>query len=331
MRYRKNISRLLLLLCLCIHFTACGGDSLPTMPSGNNSPGSTGDKPSAASAGKSDEPAASREKGAWDNTPKVLIPEASGTDIKDCDVATVDYSHASDGYVMITYTGSNAKVKLQLTGPDANTYTYNLHGPYEVFPLTSGSGSYSIGIFENVEGTKYAPALTCEINADITNEFGPYLYPNQYVNFKDTSLPISQGEDLAYSCNTDLEVVEAVYNYIIGNFSYDYPKSETVQSGYLPDVDEIFTTQIGICFDYAAVTATMLRSQGIPTRLEVGYIGDVYHAWISTYIQNVGWVNGIIEFDGINWKLMDPTFASTSNSPKKFIAEDQDYLTKYVY
>lgn len=44
----------------------------------------------------------------------------------------------------------------------------------------------------------------------------------------------------------------------------------------------------------------MLRSQRIPTRLEVGYMGDVYHAWISIYTKETGWVNGIIEFDGKN-------------------------------
>ena len=104
-----------------------------------------------------------------------------------------------------------------------------------------------------------------------------------------------------------------------------------MQSGYLPDVDEVFEAQTGICFDYAAIMATMLRSQRIPTRLEVGYAGDVYHAWISTYIEEQGWVNGIIQFDGKNWELMDPTFASTSSKPKDFITNTDEYITKFVY
>ena len=37
-----------------------------------------------------------------------------------------------------------------------------------------------------------------------------------------------------------------------------------VKSGYLPDVDKVFTENTGICFDYAAVMATMLRTQAIP-------------------------------------------------------------------
>ena len=96
-------------------------------------------------------------------------------------------------------------------------------------------------------------------------------------------------------------------------------------------VDEILEKKTGICFDYASVMATMLRTQNIPTRLEVGYMLEEYHAWISIYIEEQGWINGIIEFDGTQWKLMDPTFASTSKKPKDFIMETDKYTTKYVY
>ena len=51
----------------------------------------------------------------------------------------------------------------------------------------------------------------------------------------------------------------------------------------------------------------------------------------SVLIKDKGWINGIIEFDGTSWNMLDPTFASTSDSPKKFIAQKNDYITKYVY
>jgi transglutaminase-like putative cysteine protease len=183
----------------------------------------------------------------------------------------------------------------------------------------------------DIEENKYATVFSQTIDVSLSNEFGPFLYPSQYVDFTKDSLPVAKAEELAYSADTDLDVVASVYNYIIDNWTYDYDKADTVQSGYLPVVDEVFQSQTGICFDYAAVTATMLRSQGIPTRLEVGYQGDVYHAWVSVYIEDIGWINGIIEFDGNEWHMLDPTFASTSSSPEKFIAEEDDYITKYVY
>ena len=313
-RICKHTLLFVLIFLLTAQLIGCGGgdggEKTPSQPS--NTPVST-------------------EKGSRDNTSIVLVPEATGAITESCASATVDLSNTSEGYFMVEYTGSVEKVKLQVTGPDGVTYTYNLHGSYEVFPLTAGNGTYTIGVYENISGTSYSTALSCSAEVAITNEFGPYLYPNQYVNFTSSSLPIGKAVDLAYTANSDIEVIENVYNYIISNFTYDYDKAASVVSGYLPVVDEIYQKNTGICFDYAAVMATMLRTQNIPTRLEVGYVGEQYHAWISTYIQDVGWVNGIIEFDGSTWNLMDPTFASTSKSPTDFITENSDYLTKYVY
>ena len=312
-RICKHTLLFVLLFLLSAQLIGCGGGE------GGKSPSKTPSAP------------VSTEKGSRDNTPVILDPEASGVTTETCDCATIDLSNTSEGYLMVEYTGSVEKVKLQITGPDGVTYTYNLHGSYEVFPLTAGNGTYTIGVYENISGTSYSTALSCSTEVNITNEFGPYLYPNQYVNFTASSLPIDKAVDLAHPANSDIEVVENVYNYIISNFTYDYDKAASVVSGYLPVVDEVYKSNTGICFDYAAVMATMLRTQNIPTRLEVGYVGEEYHAWISTYIQDVGWVNGIIEFDGSTWNLMDPTFASTSKSPTDFITEDGKYLTKYVY
>jgi transglutaminase-like putative cysteine protease len=232
---------------------------------------------------------------------------------------------------MVKYKGSNSKVKLQITGSDQVTYTYDLHGGYEVFPLTAGDGSYTVSVFENVSDNQYATAQSETVSVELSNKFGPYLYPSQYVNFTADSLPVAKAEELAKACNSDLEVVSAVYNYIIDNFSYDYDKAASVKSGYLPVVDDVFKSNTGICFDYTAVIATMLRTQGIPTRLEVGYMGEQYHSWVSIYTKETGWINGIIEFDGKDWKMLDPTFASTSKDPESFTTENSKYTTKYVY
>jgi hypothetical protein len=320
-----HITLYFLVLSLCLTLCACGDSSPGSAVTSVLSSGS--DSSSGSDDGDASGP------GTRDNTPQVLVPSADGTVVYSCDVAEIDASNSSEGYIMVSYIGSNAKVKLQITCPDSVTYTYNLHSGYEVFPLTAGNGSYSISIYESVdiEENKYATVFSQTIDVSLSNEFGPFLYPSQYVDFTKDSLPVAKAEDLAYSADTDLDVVASVYNYIIDNWTYDYDKADTVQSGYLPVVDEVFQSQTGICFDYAAVTATMLRSQGIPTRLEVGYQGDVYHAWVSVYIEDIGWINGIIEFDGTEWHLLDPTFASTSSSPKKFIAEEDDYITKYVY
>lgn len=330
-RIRGFFILLPMLICVCLTCCSCGESS-----GGKTPPGASPDHPSSgqnapASQDKDADANSQGSAGSRDNTPVVLTGLADGTVTYGNDSVTIDASHTEDGYLMVSYTGANPKVKLQITGSDQTTYTYNLHDGYETFPLTSGSGSYTVGIFENIEGTSYSTLFTQSIDVTITNEFGPYLYSNQYVDFTASSKTVAKAVELAASADSDLEVIENVYNYIITNFTYDYDKADTVQSGYLPVVDDVLAKQTGICFDYSAVMASMLRAERIPTRLEVGYVGDVYHAWISTYIKDRGWVNGIIEFDGNDWKMMDPTFASTSSSPKDFITQPDDYLTKYVY
>lgn len=325
--FRKYIS-LFLTILFCLQICSCENNSTLS-PQNNISKNKTTklNNSTSSSEEKSQDPVTSK----WDNSTVVLEPTADGTKNFSCNVATIDISNLSEGYFMVNYSGKNNKVKLQITGPDSVTYTYDLHGGYEVFPLTAGSGNYNIGVYENIAGTQYSTAFSKKFKANITNEFGPYLYPNQYVNFNKKSLPIAKAKELASGVTSDIKVVENIYNYIIEHFTYDYDKAANVQSGYLPNVDTIYTSNTGICFDYAAVMATMLRSQKIPTRLEVGYIEEAYHAWISTYIQDVGWINGIIQFDGRSWNLMDPTFASTSSSPENFISENDKYQTKFVY
>ena len=121
---------------------------------------------------------------------------------------------------------------------------------------------------------------------------------------------------------------------MVRNLTNYKQKAKNVQSGYLPNVDKVLAEKKGICFDYAALMTAMLRSQGIPTKLVVGYTGDVYHAWINTFIPEKGWVEGIIFFDGTTWKLMDPTFASSANQSKQimeYIGNGSNYSAKYVY
>lgn len=268
-----------------------------------------------------------------DNTPEVLIPVCDGKITDGCDDFVIDYGNASEGYFIVHYFGSNEKVKMQLTGPDGVTYTYNLGNSEAVIPITSGNGSYNIVAFENIGGNQYSTLYATDLDFNVVNEFGPYLYPNQYVNFTKDSAIVPLAKDLAKSSTSDLEVVTAVYSYIVSNIEYDEVKLQNAEKTYLPDVDEVLSSKKGFCFDYAALMAAMLRSQRIPARMEIGYAGDAYHAWLSVNIDDKGWVSGIIEFDGATWTLMDPTFAANSSksSLKSFIGDGSNYITKYVY
>ncbi len=341
MRHHNRITCGILTMCLSagIILTGCAG-AVPAVTPGDTDVSvdteSPGDIPEASDSTGTEEAEVQQDKpvkGSRDNTSQVLIPEADGVTAYDDTTVTIDISNIDSGYFIIEYKGDNDKPKLQVTGPEAVTYTFDLHGGNETIPLTQGSGTYQIAAYEHIGDGKYVQLCAVSEDASINNEYSPYLYPNQFVDFKADSNVVKLGEELAYTANDDLEVVANIYNYIIENITYDVDLATNVKSGYLPVPDETIESGTGICFDYAAVMASMLRSQQIPTRLEIGYAGDAYHAWISTYIEEVGWVNGIVEFNGIDWELMDPTIAASQGEKalKSFIGDGSNYVKVYQY
>lgn len=267
--------------------------------------------------------------------PSVLTPEAPGTSVWQTENVIVDISNASQGYFMVKYTGSVPKVRIQTIAPDGtkNQPLLSIDGTYKVFPFSEGNGSYQINVLENTTGDKYAVLLSETITVALENEFSPFLYPNQYVDFTASSQAVKKGEELVKDTYSDLEAIENIYTYVIEHITYDEKKAGEVRDGYLPVIDDTLASGSGICFDYASLMTAMMRTQRIPTKLEIGYSGDVKHAWISAYVDEVGWVDRIIEFDGSSWTLMDPTLAA-SNSRKsvaKYIGDGTNYTLQYSY
>lgn len=271
---------------------------------------------------------------------KVLTPSADGTVTYTGGGATIDASNRNSGYIMVKFSGGG-KIKLQIEKAGGKKYTYDLNsgGKYEVFPLSSGNGTYDISVYENVSGNQYALAKSATISVELENSMLPFLYPNQFVNFSASSAVVKKSDEIVAGADGSLAKVSCIYNYVIRNISYDTKKAQAVvagqMTGYVPKVDSVLEAKKGICFDYAALMAAMLRSQGIPTRLEVGHVsGGAYHAWISVYVAETGAINEVIQFDGKSWKMMDPTFASSgggSSEIMKYIGNGSNYSTSFYY
>jgi len=269
-----------------------------------------------------------------DVKPVVLENVASGAAVVDGNGAVIDYSNASDGYIMAKYDGDNPKIKLQITKDGESTYTYDIwpNKGFDAFPLSLGSGNYSVAIFMNIEGDKYSQACAGSVYADIEDVFSPFLRPNQFSNFTSSTRAVAKGSEVAQGSKSDMRVIEKIFIFITGHVTYDYEKAATVESGYIPDVDETLSTGKGICFDYAALMTCMLRSQRIPCKLVVGYAGVAYHAWISVHVEGVGWVANMIQFNGDKWTFMDPTFAASGDrADPNVIGDGENYNPIYYY
>ena len=270
--------------------------------------------------------------------PIVLTPVASGNRVDGNSKATIDYSNIADGYVMVKWlTQTSKQIRVQLTrqGSESGvTYTYTIwpNGGFEVLPLSDGNGKYTINVFEQTEGDRYALAHSADINVTLKDEFAPFLRPNQFVNFDVDSDVVKRASEIVSRDFDLIEKVSVVYGFVISYLSYDRDFANAVirgeHKGYIPDLDEVLTRRKGICFDYASLMTAMLRSQGVPTKLVIGFAGEVRHAWINVYSEETGWIDRVVFFDGENWTLMDPTFASTASNAtalQQFIGDGSNY------
>ncbi len=267
--------------------------------------------------------------------PDIIEPVASGELVEDNGRVCIDYSNTADGYVMICFTGETSRrLKVQVKGP-STTYTYNLpKGEWTVFPLSDGNGSYQFKVFENAGGNSYSLVGAVSQDVELKDEFAPFLRPNQYVNYSASSAAVEKARELCSNKQLPLEMVEVVYNFVVTELTYDNHKAATVKSGYIPVLDSVLEEKKGICFDYASLMTGMLRSQGIPCKMVFGYTNGAYHAWISVWTEETGWLDGVIFFDGVAWQRMDPTFASSagqSESIMRYIGNGTNYSEKYFY
>lgn len=302
------------LLCCCLLFcTSCEQSSddssiLPTPPA-SYSPGQT----------------------------SVLTPDAPDTVTVSAGPLLLDFSHTDQGYFMGKLSQSDTKINIQITGPDDVCYKYFLSVPDEwtVFPITAGSGAYLVLVYQEISNGQYTALCSYPLDVALTNDFFPFLYPNQYVAFSSDSEAVALAASLTADANEDLDALNAVYEYVTHHITYDEEKAASVTAGYLPDIDETLRTGTGICFDYASLTAAMLRSLSIPARLDIGYSGNVRHAWVDVYIESIGWVLHAVEFNGKEWKMIDPTFASAAageenQALEEYIGDSSNYTVQYI-
>lgn len=265
---------------------------------------------------------------------KVLTPEAPGKKTLGNSPLILDISNQDQGYLTAESDSDDSRMNIQLTAPSGVVYSYFLEPDEQtVLPFSEGSGEYLITCYQQVDGNQYAALYTETLTIKLQNEFLPFLYPNQYVDFSSKSKTCKLAASLVKEDMTDIDILKTFYTYVTSHISYDYDKADSVEAGYLPDVDDTLSTGTGICFDYAALTTAMLRSQDIPCKLQIGYSGDVKHAWIDVYIRGSGWVTKAVSFDGDTWKLMDPTFDANSDGDEaiqEYIGDESNYTVQFT-
>lgn len=213
-------------------------------------------------------------------------PESPGIDVKTDGKLVIDESNMDKGYIMVkTAEPTSHAMKVTVSqGQWQLIYDLNSDAEYEVLPLQEGSGQYEVALFENVKGKKYSSEGKVVVDAQMSDRNAAFLVPNQYVNYELWTSAVQKSDEICAGMSPD-EAYKAVTEFMASEFAYDFVRAKTISSGEKPDIDYCYDNRMGICQDLAAVTACMLRVQGVPTRLVIGYADKYYHAW-NTMVVN---------------------------------------------
>lgn len=234
-------------------------------------------------------------------------------------------NNLSNGLININYKVSqNIKTKV-LVSKDNNRYFYNLLDSKESFPLQFGNGEYTVSILENTKDNKYVRVAKETFSLNLDNENNVYLNSNQIINWDENMDAIKLAKQLTQDANNDEEKVSLIYNYIVTNIDYDNEKINTLASNYVPNIDDTLKSSEGICYDYSALFASMLRSVDIPTKLVKGYKNDMdsYHAWNQVFLTDEG-----------KWVTIDTTtdaYLFKNNIDTSLIKNENEYTIEKIY
>jgi len=81
---------------------------------------------------------------------------------------------------------------------------------------------------------------------------------------------------------------KTITDWVRKNTSYDYIRAIKIpKKNGLPDINHVWTTRLGICWDIAALTNNMLKAVGLNPTLCIGWADKRWHAWVECRIENV--------------------------------------------
>jgi len=265
----------------------------------------------------------------------MLIPITHSTAVYKNTNASIDYRNASEGYITVKYYSDPYKRCKLLIRKDGESQNFCVpsDGTVKAYPLCYGNGKYEIAVCRQMYGAKYELIGLVQIDVKLRDQRVPFLHPNTYSHYTPTSECVKLAVYICRNEVSHIKRLKIIYRWIIDNIKYDEKLAKRITSGeekwWLPDPDGVIAAGKCICFGYASLFAAMCRWMGIPTKIAVGRVNGVLHAWNSV------WSEYHISLDGVpinanEWSRIDVTLMDTSNGKAKdFIMTDENYPVEY--
>ena len=122
-----------------------------------------------------------------------------------------------------------------------------------------------------------------------------------------------------------VEIIQAMQKLTIDTLSYNNEKIKyNIRQG---SYRALRNPENAVCLEYSDLMISLLRSQGIPARMPVGYayagslkqsksVADSLHSWVEAYVPGIGWIN------------LDPTWGEKYDT---FGKSDLDHFTFAIW
>lgn len=252
---------------------------------------------------------------------------------------TADFSGSAYGYFDIALVSPHDVDSLTLIiskDDNENKFIISdvLSEPFR-FNYCYGDGDYHIKASIK-SGDKSFTALNFTVTVNLKDEFAPFLISAYPTIYDDSTEFVKKATELCSGLDSDLEKIAACYRYIVDTQDYLYTVS-TDEYKYLPDLDDIYSREYGVCWDFCAALAAMLRSQGIPCKINIGFAYDITnfgHAWVEAYTDGQeSYEDSYLKMtDG--WCLLDITASVTKSDPtvaKDYIESMSETYSAFKY
>ena len=253
--------------------------------------------------------------------------------------ATIDYSNANEGYVIVTNAGyPDKKCKVRIL---KESHAQNFSLPNELvpqaktIPLCFGNGLYEVQVYRQTTGTFYEQILAVKRLVNLNSPLAPFLYPNTYAEYTPASKCVAKAGEVCTGKVIDVERLATIFRWIVEHTEYDPAFADLAREGkvdgwWLPNPDDVLKEGKTICLGYTSLMAAMCRSQGVPAKLVVGRISSgALHAWNEVWVENTGTVGGI-PLKAKSWTRIDVTNLDGSGERlAAYVQNDANYTMEY--
>lgn len=230
--------------------------------------------------------------------------------------------------------GTNKLTQQIFSKKSDSSLSYNINvssladGTYmlNIYANDGTTNSYGAVVYNQITFVKNGSDSYFMVSADVYNNniafieknyrspqyYLTQVFPSSYTKWVYTNDTVKGwAEEITAGCTTDYEKIRAVHDWVADNIYYDYDYFKGVESDTPLTPEDVYNKRYSVCQGYSNLSASLLRSIGIPCKVAEGYgkTGTTDWSEIPESSSNHAWNEAWLE-DEKRWVIFDSTWDS---------------------